>query len=760
MSKKLSVKDMSKRHDTYVANCTMFPALYGELAEQLGTTSESVTAIGAGFWPVDEHDNQAWTFPERDHKGNVIGLSERLMDGNKYMVKGSQRGLIYPYNENALTGKAKFAPGRCTWVRITDAGIDCPICGKPDYCMVSQDYTDANGPSAAVCTRIKEGSEFNLPDCGDVHFIDPVRQAKSRSGVLPETDLPIIIVEGASDVCAGLDLGFTVIGKPGAKTGMKFLKEMPIAGKTIWIMGENDAGTGREGMEKTFITLAPLSKNIVCVMPPEGIKDLRQWCDNGLTADALTAHVHKEGVTNPVDEDRIIRGNISYVRLAEQFIAHLDHRILFHQKKWYQYVDGRYHEVQDDVVGADISEWLVGFKTVNDAGVVDVLKIDARLINEVRIAVHNLVLSRVPYDVVEPLVISTRESFDCSGTILFKNGLLDVKTGEFTAHSDDLFTTSTLSYDYDPDATCPDWVLAVSQWFADDSERTAALQEWFGYNMIAANFLEAVMFMCGQSGSGKGTAIQTLTHLLGENYGVLDTLSVSSDKHALASLVGKYACIFSEEGVLNTSKSQKVLSVMKSISGNDPQLLRGMNKLGVFGQLFCRITYSSNEVPIFRDEMHTLFRRFNLLEFKTDFLAAPDTGLKDRLQTQLPGIANWAIIGLKRLLEQGKFTIPEVSRAEIEEVKIEASPLRDMLETYLEFDVEGAFLTRRQLFDFYIAVCEKNGVVYRWQLPETRRRCKEASPKLETYADKLRGGPRGYKGVQLNAEADELLSQS
>ena len=752
---KPKIDDMSKLHDIFVGNMLMFPALYDELAKELNCSTASLRAIGAGFYP----EKQAWTFPERDHKGDVIGISLRY-EGDKFMVKGSKRGLIYPYNENALTGKAKFASGRCTWMQVKDVGVKCPICEKPDWCMVSSDYADPEGPSAAVCTRIEKGSKFNLPDCGDVHVLDPTRQAKSKSGVLPETSLPILIVEGASDVCASLDLDFIAIGKPSAKGGMKLLKEMPIAGKTIWIMGENDAGAGREGMEKTFIVLAPLSEDIVCVMPPEGTKDLRQWVDHGITADTLTVYIQKEGVVNPVDEGRIIRGGINYIRLAEQFIANLDNRVIFHQKKWYQYDGGRYHEVQDDVIGADISEWLVGFKIVNDAGVVNALNVDARLITEVRTAVHNMVLSRVPHDVAEPLVISTRESFDCSGTIIFKNGLLDVKTSEFTAHSDDLFTTATLPYDFDPDATCPDWELVVPQWFEGDVERAAALQEWFGYNMIAANFLEAVMFMCGQSGSGKGTAIQTLTHLLGENYGVLDTLAVSSDKHALASLVGKYACIFSEEGVLNTSKSQKVLSVMKSISGNDPQLLRGMKKLGVFGQLFCRITYSSNEVPIFRDEMHTLFRRFNLLEFKTDFLAAPDTGLKERLRGQLPGIANWAVVGLKRLLEQGKFTIPEVARAEIEEIKIEASPLKDMLETYLEFDVEGAFLTRRQLFDFYIAVCDENGVTYRWQFAETRRRCKEALPKMEMCADKLRHGPRGYKGVQLNAEAKELLFRS
>ncbi len=758
-TKKLSIEDISKLHNIYVQNILMFPVLLEELSKQLNVSTESLRAVGVGLIPLDEFGSWSWVFPERDHKGNIIGLSTRYTgDNKKMMVRGSKRGLFYPYNENALTGKTKYEAGRCSWIRLQEAGIECPVCGKPDWCLVSSDYADSKGPSAVICSRTKEGSVYELPDCGHIHILDKSRQTKSRSGVLQETSVPILVVEGVSDVLAAMDLGFVAIGRPTATGGMKYLKEMPIAGKTIWIMGENDAGAGQDGMEKTFISLSSLSKNIVCIMPPEGVKDLRQWCSHDITAETLTAYVQKEGVVNPVDQDKIIQGEVSYVRLAEQFVASLDNRILFHQRDWWQYGEGRYHLIDASILESDISKWFNGFQIVNEnTGIVSSLKVTTKLISEVLGAVRNLTLSRVPQNVLEPLLIDTSKPFDCGHTIMFKNGLLDVTTNKFTKHSDNLFTTSTLLYDYDPDAVCPDWDRVVPQWFEGEAKQIALLQEWFGYNMIATNYLEQLMFVCGESGSGKGTAVQTLGHLLGGNFAVIDTQSISKDIHALASLIGKYACLISEEGKLGGSKSQKVLSVIKIISGNDDVAIRRMFKTGVPGRLFCRITYSSNELPIFTDEMQSLFRRLNLLEFKGDFRDNPDTKLKERLRSQLPGIANWAIEGLRCLLDRGRFTLPEVSRLEIEEIKIEAAPLKNMLETYLVFDVPDAFLTRRQLFELYLAVCDEDGVEYRMAFKSLRRRCKEAMPRLGKYEGKLKGGSRGYKGVGLTKEAIDIM---
>jgi phage/plasmid-associated DNA primase len=51
-----------------------------------------------------------------------------------------------------------------------------------------------------------------------------------------------------------------------------------------------------------------------------------------------------------------------------------------------------------------------------------------------------------------------------------------------------------------------------------------------------------------------------------------------------------------------------------------------------------------------------------------------DLTLRDRLMAELPGIANWAIEGLKWLREQGKFIIGAKGKAAQQEVKLAQSP--------------------------------------------------------------------------------------
>jgi len=60
------------------------------LAVSLGVSGESLRLLGVGS------DGTDICFPERDATGHVIGLCRRYADGNKRVLKGQHRGLVYP----------------------------------------------------------------------------------------------------------------------------------------------------------------------------------------------------------------------------------------------------------------------------------------------------------------------------------------------------------------------------------------------------------------------------------------------------------------------------------------------------------------------------------------------------------------------------------------------------------------------------------------------------------------------------------------
>jgi hypothetical protein len=62
------------------------------LARQLGVSTGSLRALGVGWSEVDS----AWTFPEHDGLGNIVGILRRFADGRKKAVAGGRRGLYLP----------------------------------------------------------------------------------------------------------------------------------------------------------------------------------------------------------------------------------------------------------------------------------------------------------------------------------------------------------------------------------------------------------------------------------------------------------------------------------------------------------------------------------------------------------------------------------------------------------------------------------------------------------------------------------------
>jgi hypothetical protein len=77
------------------------------LARELGVTLDSLQALRVGWREKDS----AWTFPEFDGRGNIIGILRRYRDGRKKVMAGSQRGLYLPTGWHALEGTLYLPEG-------------------------------------------------------------------------------------------------------------------------------------------------------------------------------------------------------------------------------------------------------------------------------------------------------------------------------------------------------------------------------------------------------------------------------------------------------------------------------------------------------------------------------------------------------------------------------------------------------------------------------------------------------------------------
>jgi len=737
----------------------IFPAMLEVLAEDLGVKVSSLQRLGVGFYPA----KQCWVFVERDHKGEIIGLQLRYPDGKKMMEKGSKRGLIYPYNENYIEGEKRYGKsGYYSWVQVHRTKKPCPVCGQSDWCRVSSDYEDPQGPSAAACSRIAKGSVQDISPDGHLHILDSGCQRagmrETNQSILYQTELPILIVEGSSDVLAALDLGFVAIGRPSAKGGMEELKQMPLAKKEIWIIGENDAGVGKKGMEKTFLNLEHLSDKISCVMPPEGIKDLRQWAERGLTQETLTAYVQEFGQTKLNDPN--VFGDDIALTIAGRFLEEYQtddgqQTLRSYHGDWAIWNAGRYNCIDQDVFRGKLYQFLEGkhYITVTSKGIeVIPYKPTRGKVSDIVDALSG----RCPVVGTPPTWIDQKDRPNITNLIAFKNGLLDVD--DFCRNkitllepTPDLFTFATLPYDYSSGAWSDLFEEICDSIFNSDADSIRLLAQWLGYNMVYDTSQEKFMMFVGQTRSGKSTISDALAAMLGSEQCGTTSLPMLANIHGLSSLIGKSTVIAGDiKGTIRRAEMDAALENILRITGRDKVPINPKFVAPYDTELPCRFTMAMNDLPMFTDHSRAIVARTLILNFPNSFLGREDFTLKNRLREEAAAgkLINFALWGLKDLREQGRFIEPEASQKKMTRFIELTSPMQAFVEECCYVN-DKAKVLKNQMYEAWKEWCAACGRKSGNKMLFDSWLCQH----VPTVTSRTEGDAQLYCGVVLTPEA-------
>ncbi len=730
------------------------------LADDLNVSTDAIKALGVGFW----FHEQAWIFAERNAKGEIIGLLKRYMNGKKYMIESSKRGLTYILNPDFKKGKKHGRSLLQDFIRVHDASVTCPICGKPDWCLVSRDTPET--PAEAICPRpeYKTKESQQVGDAGWLHILDNDKSRKRNDGsLLLSSSHPYLVVEGASDVLAAHDLGFVAVGKPSATGGIAELSKL-LRGKRVVVIGEHDSGAGEQGMEITFTKLQKFCKQVSKIMPPTGIKDLRDWVKHGLTQEELLKYIDTNADTK-TDEDLI--EDPSPLGVATQWLreVHTDGiYTLFrrHRGDWRQYDGICYRKVESDILDSRLYRYLKdkyyietretkkGITTVRKPYLPDEFKL--------RKIKHALLLDAQIQNgssADEPFIIRGYKSdlkFDRAKQVVFKNGVLNVEINEFTSLKPELYITSTLPFEYNPDADCPLWQVTLRDWWDDDKDSIRLLQQWFGYNLIATNYLETMMIIYGRPGSGKSTITKVLAAILGDLLISLETKDLSYT-FGMERIAHKNAILMSEDQTIKRADADMILQAIKRLTGGNIISVRAKYQESYDTEPYARLTYECDTLPRFVDNAQALDRRVSMLQLTKSFTAAPDVTLKERLVNEIPGITNWAIEGLRDLIKTNKFLKPKASEAAKKELQLMTSPIAAMADQCLCFDDIEAFTPTIQLFDLHREWFKESGFNL-YSLPWFGRILITAFPDLikcrKAYGDKQ---VVGYKRVSILPDA-------
>lgn len=714
----------TKLHETFAGNA--YPAMLRDLATHLGVTAESLQQLEIGWVPIVPFKKGPnyrgwWTIPERDSSGRVTGLSLRARSGMKVMYPGSKHGLTYAVNPEHETGADAYRPGPHNWHRTSD-DLPCVVCGKPDGCLLSAD--DLDHPRAAICRVTKAGAAKPMK-FGWLHILRPEGNLKPGARVLPESDLPVLVVEGMTDTAAAMDMGFVAVGRPSNLAGMERLKDV-VRGRDVIIIGENDqkedgSRPGEEGMLAAFQVLKTVCKNIKKVMPPEAVKDLRQWRNTyALTDDQLVAYADAEGDDRAdytvIPDERDLTVARTYLmdrhRMAGRYTLRCFNNV------WFQYRGGKYEYVPDLRVMNPLYQWAhdkyMMIESSNGESTLQRVKATKQWVTNIAAAMNSETEIVTPQ---APCWINDQEGPDPNDLITFANGIMHVPTylngGEFDDYmidlSPDLFTLSALPFAFDPAADCPSLKKWARSSLGDDAAKIRLAQEFAGYCMTCDISHQKLLWLRGVPASGKSLFLNTMRYLVGDDQFAIIKIRHLTERFGMAHMIGKLVAAMPDLRMPKYADSMVALESVLNIVGGDPvPIERKFKDTDSNVRLTSRFIISSNELPQFADPTGALKRRLLLLEFKRSFEGREDRTLERKFTDEVPGIAVWALEGLRRLRRNGDFTVPQSMAEVLHEWHRDNSPVSTFIEECVDYGPDQ-WVEKKHVYEAFRAWAGEHG---------------------------------------------------
>ncbi|MGS0433388.1 DNA primase family protein [Bacillus paranthracis] len=277
-----------------------------------------------------------------------------------------------------------------------------------------------------------------------------------------------------------------------------------------------------------------------------------------------------------------------------------------------------------------------------------------------------------------------------------RNGMLNLSTFRLEAHSPDFLSTVQIPIDYDSNAQAPKFLGFMNGITVNDEDLIGVHQELIGYWLTGDTKAEKAVYYYGSGANGKSVLASIITELVGPQNVSSVPLSKFNDQFGMESMIGKSLNISAENEM--GGKALKTENFKAIVSG-DNITINIKYRPAISYRPYCRLVFLVNNLPDSSDVTEGYFRKIIIVPFSRTFKKEErNVDLKDELLKELPGILNWAILGLKRLRSNNyQFSackaIEETERAYYDE----QNPVREFFRSHVVQEVGS----RTKQSDFY-----------------------------------------------------------
>ena len=285
-----------------------------------------------------------------------------------------------------------------------------------------------------------------------------------------------------------------------------------------------------------------------------------------------------------------------------------------------------------------------------------------------------------------------------------KNGVVDLKTGQFRkAEPSDLITQQCDVF-YDVDAKAPSWESFIDEVSSHDRSLVEYKQRYWGYTLSGQTSEQCFFYYHGWGRNGKSTEIGVMQAIAG-TYAKSIPASVLMVRNnygsqgptpEIARLVGARLVTANEtEDGARLAEAQ-----IKAMTGQDVLTARVLHGDPFDFRPKFKLFISGNHKPVIRGEDDGIWRRIKVIPFKNQIPESQvDKHLYDRLMQERSGILNWAITGCLSWQQEG-LTETQLVKDEVSIYRSDQDLMGAWLDERCQLGVDQSQGTRETYMDY------------------------------------------------------------
>ncbi|MCC2644761.1 MAG: hypothetical protein K0R94_539, partial [Burkholderiales bacterium] len=266
------------------------------------------------------------------------------------------------------------------------------------------------------------------------------------------------------------------------------------------------------------------------------------------------------------------------------------------------------------------------------------------------------------------------------------------------------FLTYQLPFSYSKDAIAPKFRGFLNN-VLPDQDCQKLLQEYCGYIFTKNLKLEKCLILYGTGANGKSVIVDVMNALLGiqnvTNYS-LASLSQEHNRANIKDVLVNWG--YEIHGNLDSD-------TFKNLTSGEPIQARLKYGNSFMMTDYAKLAFNANSLPKDVEHNEAFYRRFMIIPFEVTIPQDKrDANLaKDIITSELEGVFNWIIEGLKRLVDQKSFSDSVKSKEALDAYKKESDTVALFVEDNSYRKSLDKKIATKTMFSEYIQFCKDNG---------------------------------------------------